>query len=216
MALRSALLTLAVALVALFTPVHAVKFDLIAGGGGEHRDIWNFASADTLVVITANVAPSSGMRVDMSVVDGSEHGRIYQTKKDLNGEYRTAITTQGEADLGVCFSNTIVGDTQGKNSRPVDLDIDIGAEAVDYNAIANHESLSLMEVEMRKLEAVVREIVDEMGYLQRREMKMRDTNESTNERVKWFSIVITIGIVALGAWQLIHLRSFFKRKYLID
>lgn len=33
-----------------------------------------------------------------------------------------------------------------------------------------------MEVEMRKLEAVVREIVDEMGYLQRREMKMRDTN----------------------------------------
>lgn len=29
---------------------------------------------------------------------------------------------------------------------------------------------------MRKLEAVVREIVDEMGYLQRREMRMRDTN----------------------------------------
>lgn len=29
---------------------------------------------------------------------------------------------------------------------------------------------------MRKLEAVTREIVDELGYLQRREMKMRDTN----------------------------------------
>lgn len=29
---------------------------------------------------------------------------------------------------------------------------------------------------MRKLEAVVKEITDEMGYLQRREMKMRDTN----------------------------------------
>lgn len=29
---------------------------------------------------------------------------------------------------------------------------------------------------MRKLEAVVKEIQDEMGYLQRREMKMRDTN----------------------------------------
>ena len=29
---------------------------------------------------------------------------------------------------------------------------------------------------MRKLEAVTKEILDEMGYLQRREMKMRDTN----------------------------------------
>jgi hypothetical protein len=29
---------------------------------------------------------------------------------------------------------------------------------------------------MRKLEAVTREIVDELGYLQRREMRMRDTN----------------------------------------
>lgn len=45
-----------------------------------------------------------------------------------------------------------------------------------YSAIANQESLSILEVEMRKLEAVTREIVDELGYLQRREMRMRDTN----------------------------------------
>jgi hypothetical protein len=38
MALRSALHALVVARVALFTPVHAVKFDLIAGGGGDHRE----------------------------------------------------------------------------------------------------------------------------------------------------------------------------------
>ena len=46
----------------------------------------------------------------------------------------------------------------------------------DSSAIANQESLSILEVEMRKLEAVTKEILDEMGYLQRREMKMRDTN----------------------------------------
>jgi len=86
----------------------------------------------------------------------------------------------------------------GRQARTVDLDIDIGADAVDYkwvhfcqsnlqdgfcrnththsSAIANQESLSILEVEMRKLEAVVKEVVDEMGYLQRREMRMRDTN----------------------------------------
>jgi hypothetical protein len=40
--------------------------------------------------------------------------------------------------------------------------------------------------------------------------------ESTNARVKWFSIAIIVGIICLGIWQLFHLRSFFKRKYLID
>lgn len=40
--------------------------------------------------------------------------------------------------------------------------------------------------------------------------------ESTNARVKWFAVIVMIGVVLLGAWQLFHLRSFFKRKYLID
>lgn len=44
------------------------------------------------------------------------------------------------------------------------------------SAIANQESLSTLEVEMRKLEGVVKEVVDEMAYLQRREARMRDTN----------------------------------------
>jgi predicted nucleic acid-binding Zn-ribbon protein len=51
-----------------------------------------------------------------------------------------------------------------------------GEEKLTCSAIANQESLSILEVEMRKLEAVTKEIVDELGYLQRREMRMRDTN----------------------------------------
>lgn len=58
----------------------------------------------------------------------------------------------------------------------IDLDVDIGADAVDYNAIANQESLSGLETEMRKLEAIAGEVVNEMDYLKKREGKMRDTN----------------------------------------
>lgn len=63
-----------------------------------------------------------------------------------------------------------------QRTRTIDLDIDIGADAYDYNALANQESLSVLEVEMRKLENVVKEIQEEMQYLQNREMRMRDTN----------------------------------------
>jgi len=71
------------------------------------------------------------------------------------------------------------------------LDVDIGADAVDYKyaiyefliwsiayacysvPLRNQESLSGLEVEMRKLEGVVKEIVDEMVHLQERRRTLR-------------------------------------------
>lgn len=106
-----------------------------------------------------------------------------------------------------------------------------GAEAVDYNAIAKQESLSGLEVEMRKLEGVVKEIVDQLNYLKVREARMRDTNgecltlelyrreasrtdlhskESTNDRVRIFFILTLSTLLLLGAWQIAYLRSYFK------
>lgn len=98
----------------------------------------------------------------------------------------------------------------------IDLDVDIGAEALDYNAVANQESLSGLETELRKLEAEVEEILNEMEYLKRREQRMRDTNESTNQRVRSFAWLTIVGLIVVGSWQILHLRNFFRKKYLID
>lgn len=65
---------------------------------------------------------------------------------------------------------------QGNAGSTIDLDVDIGADAVDYNAIANQESLSGLETEMKKLEAVAGEILDGLEYLKKREERMRGTN----------------------------------------
>lgn len=56
--------------------------------------------------------------------------------------------------------------------------MDVGAEAVDYNQLVKSEQLKPMEAELRKLEQVAQEIVDEMEYLRKREARMRDTNGS--------------------------------------
>lgn len=168
------------------------------------------------MIVTANVPGEPDQQVDIQILDGSERGNVYLSKKDVRGEARLAATTHESADVGVCLTNRYTGSGSPRVVRSVELDVDIGADAIDYNAIANQESLSILEVEMRKLEAVTKEIVEEMGYLQRREMRMRDTNESTNQRVKVFSVLIICCTIGLGVWQLLHLRSFFKRKYLID
>lgn len=224
--------------------VQAIKFDIDAETHPHNKCIWNYALSDTLVVITVNTVAKdpftfSDQRVDVEVVDGSKHNNVYLSKKNIKGETRLAINTHTHADLGVCFKNSLLGRSlNGKHpSVTVDLDVDIGADAVDYNAIANQESLSGLETEMRKLESVATEIMNEMDYLKKRELRMRDTNRkspppiprmppyihssppltvSTNMRVSNFAILTLFALVALGTWQIFHLRGFFKRKYLID
>lgn len=49
-----------------------------------------------------------------------------------------------------------------------------------------------------------------MEYLRTREQKLRDTNESTNERVKWFAYGTMGMLVGLGAWQVVYLRAYFR------
>ncbi len=95
-------------------------------------------------------------------------------------------------------------------SRHIELDIDIGADARDWSAIQAQDKLKPVETELRRIEELVGEIVVEMDYLRSREQKLRDTNESTNERVKWFAFGTMGMLVGLGAWQVVYLRAYFR------
>ncbi|KAF5386454.1 hypothetical protein D9757_005869 [Collybiopsis confluens] len=207
-------------LLSLTGPSLAIKFQLPASRYPASKCIWNPIHNNALVIVTANVGPGAGQRVDIEIVDSSPQKNVYLSKRDINGETRLAVTSHAEGEVGVCFKNTLdssVPPEKGaKAARIVDLDVDIGADAVDYNAIANQESLSGLETEMRKLEGIVKEIVDEMDYLKKREIRFTNTNMSTNQRVQNFAWFCIVALAGLGAWQIMHLRSFFKRKYLID
>ncbi|KAG8803379.1 vesicle coat component [Serendipita sp. 399] len=209
-----------IVLVLLVQPTQAIKFKLLAERYPQPKCIWNTAHENMLVIVTANVGPGASQRVDIEIVDSSPRRNVYLSKRGVSGETRLAVTAHADGDVGVCFKNHLdLGHTQtdaGKYNRIIDLDVDIGADAVDYNAIAAKESLSGLETEMRKLEGLVTEIVDEMSYLKRREERFQSTNQSTNIRVQNFSLFSLCALVVLGIWQIFHLRAFFKRKYLID
>jgi len=89
------------------------------------------------------------------------------------------------------------------------------------------KKLKPIEVELRRIENVVTEIVQDMEYLKAREQSMRNTNESTNDRVKYFAmltsilrlnVTLTVGAVLLGLtiWQIVYLRTYFKRKGMLE
>ncbi|KDQ07410.1 hypothetical protein BOTBODRAFT_120054 [Botryobasidium botryosum FD-172 SS1] len=204
-------------ILSLASHTHAIKFSVPAAHHPDPKCIWNAAHNHALIVITANVGPGVGQRVDIEILDRSANSNVYLSKRDISGETRLAVTSHADADVGVCFRNHL--DTSiaaGDYARNIDLEVDIGADAVDYNAIAAHDGLSGLEVEMRKIEGISKEILDELDYLKRREERFQSTNESTYMRVQNFGLFTLVTLIALGVWQIFHLRAFFRRKYLID
>ncbi|KAJ9251432.1 hypothetical protein DTO195F2_7821 [Paecilomyces variotii] len=173
-------------------------------------------SSNQLVVVTAIVSGhrGDGQSVNMHIKDalGNEYGR----PKDIAGETRQTFTSLADTAFDVCFENQLVTRQAVANpSRHIELDIDIGADARDWNSIQAHEKLKPVETDLRRIEELVSEIVNEMEYLRLREQRLRDTNESTNERVKWFAIGTMGMLVGLGAWQVVYLRAYFRSKHLI-
>lgn len=194
----------------------ALKFDLLAlPPGHPHRCIRNYVSKDTLVVFTATITGSKddGQTVNIRVSDtvGNEYGR----HKNALGEARMAFTSHADAAFDVCFESILEHGRPVGSKRPVELDVDIGADARDWSAIQAAEKLKPVEIELRRIEEVVGEIVKQMDYLRHREQKLRDTNESTNERVKYFALSVMATLIGLGVWQVIYLRAYFRSKHLI-
>ena len=142
-------------------------------------------------------------------------GNAYARPRDIAGETRHAFTSHADGPFDVCFENILQDSHRRDASRSVELDIDIGADAKDWSAIQADEKLKPVEAELRRISAVAKEVVDQMDYLRSREMLLRDTNESTNERVKWFAIGTMGMLVALGVWQVLYLRAYFRSKHLI-
>ncbi|KAF2840067.1 hypothetical protein M501DRAFT_991111 [Patellaria atrata CBS 101060] len=208
-------------LLLLLPIVAALKFDIQAHPGHEsaryERCIRNFVAKEQLVVVTAHVSGYKGDGQTLNLHIRDAMGNDYHRPKDVaGGENRYAFTSHADSAFDVCFENILTSTRDVMNPyRSIELDVDIGADAKDWSAIQAGEKLKPMEVELRRMEEVVGEIVSEMEYLRMREQKLRDTNESTNERVKWFAFGTMGMLIGLGAWQIVYLRAYFRSKHLI-
>uniref|UniRef100_L2G4S0 Erv25 protein n=1 Tax=Colletotrichum fructicola (strain Nara gc5) TaxID=1213859 RepID=L2G4S0_COLFN len=219
MAATRSLLRYVCGLVLLACCAQALRFDLHATGsheGKKERCIRNFVARDTLVVVTATV---DGHKAAWSSTCTDAVGNDYGKPKDIaGGEKRVVFTSHADAAFDVCFENLLTGSDPSHNSRPQWLHEPphrIGADAKDWNAIQATEKLKPVEAELRRIDELVSEINTEMDYLRAREHKLRDTNESTNTRVKWFGIGTTMILVGLWGWQIMYLRAYFRSKHLI-
>lgn len=179
--------------------------------------IRDFVQEDQLVVVNikTNGHSGDGQRLDLRIVDLL--GNEFRRKNDVAGSVKIGFTSHNSAAFDICFTNQLER-KWSKNTnfvREIELDVESGAAARDWNAVQAAEKLKPVEVDLRRIEEMTYEISGQLQYLKAREERMRDTNESTNSRVKWFSILVITSLVGLGAWQVQYLRHYFKVKHII-
>jgi len=143
--------------------------------------------------------PEKGVVIDRSM--GSE-GRFAFTSH-IGGEHTICTSTNSSRWFGPAIK------------ARVHLDLETGVGAVDYDEIAKQEHLSALEVSVRRLNDRVSSIRKEQNYQRAREVVFRNTSESTNSRVAWWSGMQVLVLVVMGVWQMRHLKSFFKAKKLV-
>ena len=99
-----------------------------------------------------------------------------------------------------------------------------GVEAKNYENLGDAAKLKPLEVELKRLEDMSESIVQDFAFMRKREVRrrtrkptyillsyttiyyyfqeeMRDTNESTNSRVLYFSIFSMCCLLGLATWQ---------------
>jgi len=168
---------------------------------------------DVLVTGEYELSEAPGQRTDLMVTDSKGHTAFARENLD-KGKF--AVTSDEDDIYDFCFvSYSQTGHQQGP-AREVLLTMKHGVEAKSYEEIANVGKLKPLEMELTKLEDLSASIVQDFEYMKKREEEMRDTNESTNNRVLYLSIFSMLCLLGLATWQVIYLRTFFKAKKLID
>ncbi|KAM3958088.1 transmembrane emp24 domain-containing protein bai [Aphomia sociella] len=168
--------------------------------------------ANVLVAGEYDVAEAAGQRIDYIIRDSKGH---ILSQKDSITKGKFTFVTETYDTFEVCFISKVPPERRGV-SQDVTLDIKVGIEAKNYEGIQEAAKLKPMELELKRLEDLSEAIVQDFSFMRKREEEMRDTNESTNNRVLFFSIFSMVCLLGLATWQVLYLRRYFKAKKLIE
>jgi|TARA_B100001142_G_scaffold285148_1_gene299265 phosphatidylinositol glycan class A protein len=163
---------------------------------------------------------ADGAAVDVRVTDPD--GRdVYVAKNKARG--KAGFTTKIAGDHSACFTRSRPpggGDDFSSNdgdgvAHRVKLDWKKGVAVNDWNKIAKRGDVADVATDLRRVEADLRGVHQEMMWLRRREEEMRTINEKTNARVAWLCAMSLCACVASGATQYAYLKYHFRAKKMI-
>ncbi|KAI8445699.1 COPII-coated vesicle protein [Phakopsora pachyrhizi] len=145
------------------------------------------------MTITFQVAGGGHLDIDFWLNDPVGKS-LWSVQRRDTGTY--SFTTQLDGRHEYCFSNrmsTVTGKTVSFNVHGV-MFVEDDAHVVP------------IEKEIKSLANALEAVREEQEYIVVREKLHRNTAESTNDRVKWWSIVQTVLVLAVTCWQVFYLK----------
>ncbi|KAK9874014.1 hypothetical protein WA026_002367 [Henosepilachna vigintioctopunctata] len=158
------------------------------------------------------ISEAPGQKVDYIVKDSKGH-TLAQKEDITKGKF--SFNTESYDTYEICFVSRIPQPQRGL-TQEISLVTKHGVDVKNYDAFGDAANLKPIEKELQRLEDLSNEIVRDFAYMRKREEEMRDTNESTNNRVLYFSIFSMFCLLGLATWQVLYLRRYFKAKKLIE
>ncbi|EED24188.1 endosomal cargo receptor (P24), putative [Talaromyces stipitatus ATCC 10500] len=146
---------------------------------------------------------SGNLEIDFWVEDPAGNRQYY--KNSVSSE-DYSFTAQRDGKFTYCFSN----EAWTSNSKEVSFNVH-GIVYVPESELEQHP----LEVEVRRLSESLSQVRDEQSYIVVRERVHRNTAESTNARVKWWSIFQLAFLIGEGIFQVWWLKRFFEVKRVV-
>jgi hypothetical protein len=153
--------------------------------------------------VTYQVGEGGHLDIDFWLTD-PEGGILTKHVKHSTGS--TSVTAEMDGRYEYCFSNQM--------STMADKEVSFNVHGIIYIS-EDDDIVAPVEREIRSLAIGLLSVKDEQEYIVVREKRHRDTAESTNDRVKWWSVLQTAVLFSVVAWQVYYLKSFFEVKRII-
>lgn len=129
---------------------------------------------------------------------------IVSEQKTTNGDHSFVAHQDGK--YVYCFSN--------EYSSVATKEVSFNVHGIVYVSEEEHSGDPL-EKEVRSLGEMLTQVKDEQSYIVIRERTHRNTAESTNSRVKWWSIFQFGVLIANCVFQIFYLKRFFEVKRVV-
>lgn len=153
------------------------------------------------MTVTYQVSSGGNLDIDFALSDPSD--LLYTNNGKDTGTYSFIADKDGRYTY--CFSNAM--------SYNTDKTLSFNVHGILYVPDEGH-TLPI-EHEIRVLADNIKAVQDEQEYLKARERSHRNTAESTNSRVKWWSLAQSGLLIVTCAWQVYYLKAFFEVKRVI-
>ncbi|KAI0787080.1 supernatant protein factor C-terminal domain-containing protein [Irpex lacteus] len=143
------------------------------------------------MTVTYQVGGGGHLDIDFWLTGPDGHALDKHIKRSTG---TVSITAEHDGRHEYCFSNQM--------STVIDKLVSFNVHGVIY--VDGDDTIAPIEREIRALAGGLLSVKDEQEYISIRERTHRNTAESTNDRVKWWSVLQFIILFSVVAWQVYY------------